>query len=119
MNRFSDLNMSGIDGQNVAARHEMVSRTQRVIRQRAASIHERRSRARSLWIPLGICSTLLVAIFYAAWVLLTQAELTPTGVPDANYQLFFMLLWSLPVTVAVLGLIWLQRSRKHGREEVR
>ncbi len=84
-------------------------------------MQEHRRRTRSLWIPVSICSVLLVSICYTAWVLLSQYDLTPSGVPDSNYQLVFILLWSLPITAAILGLVWLQRSRPNGadRDEVR
>lgn len=102
-----------------ASQGDFVLRTQRVVQQRAVSMQQRRSRTRSLWIPIGICSILLVSIFYTAWKLLSLYDLTPTGIPDSNYQLVFILIWSLPVTAAILGLVWLQRGRQHGRDEVR
>jgi hypothetical protein len=118
MNRFPQIRVSSLGGKDAAARHEMVNRTQRVIRQRAVNLQARRDRTRSLWIPLLICSVLLASIFYAVWQLLLQYDLTPTGMPDSNYQLIFILLWSLPVSAAVLGLVWLKRSRNYEADEV-
>ena len=39
--------------------------------------------------------------------------------PDASDQLMILLLWSLPVTALLLGLVWLrrQRSRRDNRNE--
>ncbi len=104
---------------SAAERNQIVNRTHRVIRERAAFMQQRRSHTRSLWIPLAICSALLVSIFYAVWEMLAQYDITPTGIPDSNYQILFLLLWSLPITAAVIGLVWLQRSRRRGRDEAR
>lgn len=93
------------------ARAVVVNRTHRVVREQAMSLREQRQRSRSLWVPLTISSILMLAICYAIWGLLDGYDLTPTGVPDASGQLMILLLWSLPVTVAVLGLVWFRRAR--------
>ena len=94
-----------------AARSAVVNRTHRVIRDEAVKMQEQRKRSRSLLAPLFISSVLLLLICYAVWAVMAGYDLTPTGVPDASDQMPLLLLWSLPVTVVVLGLVWLRRNR--------
>jgi RsiW-degrading membrane proteinase PrsW (M82 family) len=94
-----------------AARSHVVNRTHRVIRDQALAMQAQKKRSRSLWVPLMISSGLLAAICYAVWSVMAGYDLTPTGVPDASDQVFLLLLWPLPVTVVVLGMIWIRRSR--------
>jgi hypothetical protein len=97
------------------ARGGVVNRTRRVVREQALSMREQRSKARSLWVSLAIFSVLMPAICYAIWGMLDGYDLTPNGIPDASDQLMVLLAWSLPVTAAVLGLVWFKRAR--GRSE--
>jgi hypothetical protein len=99
------------------ARGRMVNRTHRVVREQALSMREQRSKSRSLWVPLTICSILMIAICYAIWGVLDGYDLTPNGVPDASDQLMVLLLWSLPVTAAVLGMVWFKRARGRSDNE--
>ena len=94
-----------------AARSHVVNRTHRVIRDQALTMREQKKRWRSLWVPLMISSGLLAVIGYAVWAVMAGYDLTPTGVPDASDQVFLLLLWPLPVTVVVLGMLWIRRSR--------
>jgi len=93
------------------ARAAVVNRTHRVVREQALGMREQREKTRSLWVPLTICSTLLMVVCYAIWGVLDGYELAPNGVPDASDQIIILLLWSLPITALVLGLWWF----KHGR----
>lgn len=95
----------------IGARGVVVNRTHRVVREQAMTLREQRQKSRSLWVPLTISSILMIAICYAIWGLLDGYDLTPNGVPDASDQLMILLLWSLPVTAAVLGLVWFRRAR--------
>ena len=99
------------------ARSVVVNRTHRVVREQALSMREQKSKTRSLWVPLGISSILMVAICYALWGMLDGYDLTPNGIPDASDQLMILLLWSLPVTAAVLGLVWFKRARTRSDSE--
>jgi hypothetical protein len=96
---------------NGNARAQVVNRTHRVVREQAIDMREQRQMKRSLWAPVIICSISLLVICYAVWGVLDGYDLTPTGIPDASDQLFILLLWSLPVTAFVLGLVWLRRER--------
>lgn len=97
-----------------AARASVVNRTRRVVLDQALRMQQERSRSRSLWIPLTICSTLLAVLSYAVWGVLAGYDLTPTNIPDASDQmLFLILLWSIPVAAVALGLIWFRRGRTH------
>jgi hypothetical protein len=95
-----------------SARASVVNRTHRVVRERAKSMAARRSRARSLWIPLGVCSSLLVIICTAVWSALDGYEVTPTGVPDASNQFLVLCLWFFPVSMALLAVVLFRRARK-------
>jgi len=99
------------------ARGRVVNRTHRVVREQALSMREQRSKSRSLWVPVTISSILLVTICYAIWGVLDGYDLTPNGIPDASDQLMVLLAWSLPLTAAVLGLVWLKRARGRSDHE--
>ena len=102
-----------------AARASIVNRTRRVIRDQAVGMQKQRQKTRSLWVPLAICSSLLLVICYAIWAVLDGYDLTPSGVPDASDQMVLLLLWFLPVSLVVLGLTWVRRGRNRVGSEVR
>jgi hypothetical protein len=99
------------------ARGVVVNRTHRVVREQALTMREQRSKSRSLWVPLAISSILMLMICYAIWGMLDGYDLTPNGIPDASDQLMILLLWSLPVTAAVMGLVWFKRARTRSDSE--
>ena len=99
------------------ARGGVVNRTHRVVREQALTMREQRSKSRSLWVPVTICSISMVAICYAIWGVLDGYDLTPNGIPDASDQLMVLLAWSLPVTAAVLGMVWFKRTRGRSDHE--
>jgi hypothetical protein len=103
---------------NAPARASAVNRTHRVVRERAQSIAARRSRIRSLWIPLAVCSSLLIIICTTVWSLRDQYDVTPTGVPDASNQYLVLCLWFFPVSIALLALVLFRRTRRRGDEEI-
>ena len=103
--------MDRMSGMMDGARAVVVNRTHRVVRDQALAMRERRQQSRDLFAPLAICSVLLLVICYAIWGVLDGYDLTPNGVPDASDQLAILLLWSLPVTALVLGLVWFKRGR--------
>jgi hypothetical protein len=90
---------------------KMVNRTHRIVRDQAATLRERKEKSRSLWVPLAIFSVLMLVICYAIWGMLDGYDMTPNGVPDASDQLSLLLVWSLPVTAVMLGLVWFKRGR--------
>jgi hypothetical protein len=96
---------------NTNARASVVNRTHRVVREQALDMRAQQERKRSLWVPLAIFSVLLPVICYAFWAMLDGYDLTPNGVPDASDQLVVMMMWFIPVTALVLGIVWWQRSR--------
>jgi hypothetical protein len=106
---------------SAAARALLVNRTHRVVRARAQAMAARRSRIRSLWLPIAICSGMLVIVCTAVWSLLDQYELTPNGIPDASDQFLVLLLWFLPVSMALLAMVWFRRihTKRSGREFTR
>lgn len=94
-----------------AARVSVVNRTHRVVREQALRMQEQKKRSRSLLVPLLFSSAFLLVLCYAIWAVMAGYDLTPTGVPDASDQVLLLLVWSLPVTTVVLGMVWLRRSR--------
>ncbi len=106
------LKKAGFAGANAAARASVVNRTHRVVRERAKTMAARQSKMRSLWIPLAVCSSLLVIICTAVWSALDAYEATPNGVPDASNQFLVLCLWFLPVSMALLAVVLFQRARK-------
>jgi hypothetical protein len=108
---------TAMDGLNAPARASVVNRTHRVVRERAQSIAAHRSRVRSLWIPLAVCSSLLIIFSTAVWTILDQYEVSPTGVPDASNQFFVLRMWFLPVSMALLALVLFRRARKRADRE--
>ena len=102
---------------NAVASASMVNRTHRVVRERAKVMKARRSLVRSLWIPMAICSALLVIFCSAVWSVLDQYELVPTGMPDSSDQFFVLLLWFFPVSAALIAMVWFRRVRNHTEDE--
>lgn len=100
------------------ARAQVVNRTHRVVREQALEMRELRSRKRSLWVPVIISSCMLLIICYAVWGMMDGYDITPTGIPDASDQMMVLLLWSLPLTAFVLGLVWVRRGRNRANHEV-
>jgi hypothetical protein len=94
------------------ARASVVNRTHRVVRERAKTMAAQRSLVRSLWIPLAVCSSLLVIICTAVWSALDGYDVTPNGVPDASNQFLVLCLWFLPVSMALLAVVLFQRAHK-------
>jgi hypothetical protein len=106
------LTQTGSTDRSTAARASVVNRTHRVVRERAKAIAAQRSLARSLWIPMAVCSALLVIICTAVWSALEAYDVTPGGVPDASNQFLVLCLWFLPVSMALLAVVLFQRARK-------
>jgi len=103
---------AALGDQSGPARASVVNRTHRVVRERAKTLAARRSRFRSLWIPLAVCSALLTIICTAVWSALDAYDVTPSGVPDASNQFLVLCLWFLPVSMALLAVVLFQRARK-------
>ncbi|HZY62853.1 MAG TPA: hypothetical protein VFE38_10025 [Edaphobacter sp.] len=105
---------------NASARAETVNRTHRIVREKARRLEAQRNRVRGLWIPLTICSAMLLIICSAVWTVLDGYELNPTWIPSSTNQFLILLLWFLPVSMALLVMVWFRHSRKqHGNEAVR
>jgi hypothetical protein len=95
----------------------VANRTHRVVRQRAEVMRARKSMIRSLWAPLLVCAGLLVALSCAVWNALDDYEAIPTGIPDASQQLLVLMMWSLPLSAALLAFVWFRRSRERIEDE--
>ena len=109
---FRSVARAALSDANTPARASVVNRTHRVVRERAKTMAARRSRVRSLWIPLAVCSSLLVIICTAVWSALDAYDVTPSGMPDASNQFLVLCLWFLPVSMAMLAVVLFQRARK-------
>jgi polyferredoxin len=101
------------------ARAAVVNRTHRVVRNEALMLRAQRERSRGLWVPLAICSALLLVVLYAVWTMLSFYDITPNGIPDAGDQLPLMMLWFLPITAVALGVVWFRRARANEGEAPR
>jgi hypothetical protein len=98
---------------SATARASVVNRTHRVVRERATTMAAQRDRVRSLWIPLAVCSSLLVIICTAVWSALEAYDVTPGGgVPEASNQFLVLCLWFLPVSMALLAVVLFHRARQ-------
>ena len=102
------------DYRKPAASAAMVNRTHRVIRQRAQSMQARRQTMRSLYIPLAVSAALLASVVFAIWTVLDEYDLAPTGMPDASQQIFVLMMWCLPISLAVLAVVLFRRSALRG-----
>jgi hypothetical protein len=112
-----------------AARPGVVNRTHRVVRQRAKVMQARRSHVRSLWVPLIVCSVLLILTCLAVWTGLyqyqaaeaaeaVQADVAALATNDANNQFLVVLLWFVPLSIAALGAIWFRRTHRGADREI-
>jgi hypothetical protein len=110
------MNTLPTDGQMNGARAVVVNRTHRVVREQALNLRAQKKTQRSLWVPVTIFSVLMVSICYAAWTMLDGYDLTPNGVPDASDQMMLLMMWSLPVTLLILGLAWYKRKSSSSGE---
>jgi len=111
-----------------AARAGVVNRTHRVVRQRAQVIQARRSRMRGMMVPLILCSVLLLLTAGAVWSGLYQyqaveaaemveADVAALATSDANNHFLVMLLWFVPVSIALLGTVLIRRVRSGADHE--
>jgi hypothetical protein len=109
---------SGNELPSHVARASVVNRTHRIVREQARQMQEQKQKSRSLWLPLGLFSVLVVMICYGIWATMDANDFASNGVPDASGQMILFLLWSLPVTMVVLGLVWFKRNRGRSGNEV-
>jgi hypothetical protein len=114
---------------NTVARSGVVNRTHRVVRHRAKVLQARRSHVRSLWIPLIVCSALLILTCLAVWTGLyqyqaaeaaeaVQADVAALATNDVNNQFLVVLLWFVPVSMALLAAVWLRRVHNGAEREM-
>lgn len=102
---------------NSGARADTVNRTHRVVRERARTLQANRSRMRGLLLPLVLCSSLLILTNAALWKLVEQYETVSPEAPAECHHLFFLLLWFLPVSIALGVLVWVRHSRNRSGTE--
>ena len=108
---------------DVAASSRLVNRTHRVVRYRALEMKARRNYIRSLMVPLAICSALLILSIAAVWTGLYDSQNAADALQDvsstiaavSDNQFMVVLFWFVPVTLAVMGTVWLTRTRDSGR----
>jgi heme/copper-type cytochrome/quinol oxidase subunit 2 len=89
-------------------------------------MQQKRNRERGLMAPLIICSVLLTLSVLAVWtgmyqyqaVEAVEADVTSLATTDNNHFLV-VLLWFVPVSVAVLTTVWVRRSRNNADDEAR
>jgi H+/Cl- antiporter ClcA len=119
---------NALRGMPAAARARVVNRTHRVVRERAKVMQEKRSRDRSLMLPLIVCSVLLILSAFAVWSGLyqyeaaeaaeaVQADVVALATSDANNHALVVLLWFVPASVALLAMVWVRRSSTSADDE--
>jgi hypothetical protein len=114
---------NALNSRPTTARAGVVNRTHRVVREQARVMKARRNRDRSLMAPLLICSVLLILSVAAVWTGMYQyqeaVEAVQTDVAglDANNHALVVLLWFVPVFVAVMTTLWVRRSRANSEDE--
>ena len=114
----------------VAASSTVVNRTHRVVRERAQVLKARRSHVRSLMLPLLLCSALLILTVAAMWSGLYEYQGAADALQDVSStiaaatdkamdnEFLVTLFWFVPVTLAVLGTVWVTRSRAGATNEI-
>ncbi len=108
---------------HVTANSTLVSRTQRVVRERALEMQARRRRTRDLWLACTICSAWLIMMTHSAWSGFMQSEasmlgsLQPVDLLESSAQMLVMAMWFLPVSVVVLMMVWFKRNRDRSDNE--
>ena len=124
-NEAADFASGALRSVPVAARGGVVNRTHRVVRERAKVMQEKRNRDRSLMLPLVICSVLLILSAFAVWSGLYQYQAAEavqadvaalTATETANHFLLVML-WFVPVSIALMATVWVRRSRNNADDE--
>jgi len=111
--QMTDAGLNVRSTAHATARAAMVNRTHRVVHERAKTMQARRSKARSLWVPMLVCSALVIILCTTIWTILDEYELVPTGMPDASQQILVLLLWFLPLSAALLAMVWFRRTRSN------
>jgi hypothetical protein len=96
-------------GMNAAASAALVNRTHRVIHERAKTMQTRRSRVRSLLIPLGVSTALLITLACALWTAFEDFEGSSAGLPNTS-GMVVVLVWSVPISAMILAVIWSRRA---------
>jgi hypothetical protein len=110
---------------DTAVRAGVVNRTHRVVRHRAQVLQQRRSHVRSLMVPLVICSALLLFTCMGLWIGLDQyqaaeiQDVTSLAATEASRHFLVVLLWFVPVSMALLAAAWFRRNRVGGSEASR
>jgi membrane-associated HD superfamily phosphohydrolase len=109
----------------VTVRANVVNRTHRVVRERAKIMQEKRERDRSLMLPLLLCSGLLLLTAFAVWTGLyeyqaaeaLQADVTALTAAETTNHFLVVMLWFVPVSIALMATIWVRRSRNNADDE--
>jgi hypothetical protein len=130
-NDSTDFARNTLRGVPAVAHAGVVNRTHRVVRERAKVLKQKRNRERSLMVPVIICSVLLTLSVLAVWTGLyqyeaaeaaeaaeaVQADVATTLATTDNNHFLVILLWFVPVSVAVLTTVWVRRSRNNADDE--
>ena len=122
--QFAAHERAGLTAASVVARGAVVNRTHRVVRERALAMQQRRNRARSLMAPMMVSSALLILSVLAVWtgmyqyqaVEAVESDVTSIASADLSNHVLVMVLWFVPVSIALLATLWVRRSRR-GRSE--
>jgi hypothetical protein len=129
-NEAAEFARSAMRSIPVANRSGVVNRTHRVIRERARVMQEKRTRNRSLMVPMIVCSVLLILSAIAVWSGLyqyeateaagmVQADVATLAAAETTNHFMLVMLWFAPVLIAVITTVWVRRSRNTADDEAR
>ena len=124
-NDTADFARGAMRSMSTGARAGVVNRTHRVVRERARAMQEKRSRDRSLMLPLVLCSVLLLLTAFAIWSGLyqyqaaeaVQADVAALTAADTTNHFLLVMLWFVPVSIALMATVWVRRSRNNVDDE--
>jgi anti-sigma factor RsiW len=84
---------------------EIVQRTRLAVRSRAQELHAARARSLPLWIAAAMSSVWMIATTPLMWWTLAWLGRS-VNVPDAVWQVAFLMWWFLPATVLAAAAAW-------------
>jgi len=108
---------SSIRGVGATANASVVNRTHRVVRERARVMQAQRSMMRGLLLPMLLSSALMLMLVFAVWSVFDQYDIVTSEMPASSNHFFILLLWFLPVSAALLAMVWVRRGRNSSETE--
>jgi anti-sigma factor RsiW len=97
----------------VSANPELVRQTSLAVHRRAHQLHAERTRTAALWITTGMSTILIILTApYVWWAFARFGRIA--HIPDAMWQLGFLMWWFLPATILGAVAVWRHTARQDG-----